>query len=161
MKKSALTRSQIEGGCSVTQNRFRAGLDLPSAFLLMADEETVDLTFDCGPLCSASACPPADGWEQQDALQWIFSAGCPALHRVPVAVIRWELSSSSSGKHHSVTAQTSDTCCPCVPGHVTPATWRARGWLCSVGWSAANTPGESFVSSGMCFPTSAQTAWIS
>lgn len=89
---------------AVLSLRFRAGLDLPSAFLLMADEETVGLTFDYGPLCSASASPPADGWEQQDALQWIFPAGCPALHRAPMAVINWELSSSSSGKHHTITS---------------------------------------------------------
>lgn len=34
--------------------RFRAGLDLPSAFLLMADAETVGLTFEYGALCRAS-----------------------------------------------------------------------------------------------------------
>lgn len=100
---------------AVLSLRFRAGLDLPSAFLLMADEKTVGLTFDYGPLCSDSclcqlpACRLSFRMAESSRrlCNGFFLPGAllgRALHRVPVAVISWELSSSSSGRHHTITA---------------------------------------------------------
>lgn len=77
----------------------------------------------------------------------------PALHRVPIAVISWELSSSLSGNSPNTRHLLSP-----APGCVTPV---AGDRLSGVGWSSADTPGARLVCSGMYFPTSALTAWIS
>lgn len=120
---------------AVLSLRFRAGLDLPSAFLLMADEETVGLTFDCGPLCSDSAC--AGSPHAISPFRWLRAAGCfavdfscSALHctgfpwlplsgsRVP-APVEIPLHNSLNSRHLLSPA----------PGQVTAVPWRAPDCL--------------------------------
>lgn len=167
MKKSAFMRIQIEGGCSVTQVQGWAGFAKCFSPYGWWENCGLDIwlwTSLQGLLPLPAFHVPSPLSEQQDTLQWIFLQGAllgRALHRVAMAVISWELSSISSGKHHTITAWTPDICCPCALGRVIPVAWRAQDQLGCVGWSSENTPGARVVSSGMSFPISALTAGIS